>query len=70
MLMLACPIFNALCVVVACVAKYNNTNNNIDILKQESLLEVGVDANILSLQETLLKTMKKQLDSWKLHLAK
>jgi len=31
--------------VVACVARYSNTNNDMDILKQESLLEVGVDVD-------------------------
>jgi len=31
--------------VVTCVTKYSNTNDDMDILKQESLLEVGVDAN-------------------------
>jgi hypothetical protein len=36
--------FNALYVVVACVARHSNTNHDMDILKQESLLEVGVDA--------------------------
>jgi hypothetical protein len=38
------PNFNALYVVLACVARYSNTNDDMDILKQESLLEVGVDA--------------------------
>jgi hypothetical protein len=36
---------NALYVVVACVARYSNTNDDMAILKQESLLGVGVDVN-------------------------
>jgi hypothetical protein len=39
------PNSNALYVVVSCVARYSNTNDDMDILKQESLLEVGVDVN-------------------------
>jgi hypothetical protein len=31
--------------VVACVARYSSINNDMDILKQESLLEVGVDVD-------------------------
>jgi hypothetical protein len=56
------PNSNAL-YVVAYVARYNNTNDDMDILKQESLLEVGVDVD-----EALLETMKKQMAPWKSHL--
>jgi hypothetical protein len=38
------PNSNAVYVVI-CVTRYSDTNDDMDILKQESLLEVGVDVN-------------------------
>jgi hypothetical protein len=47
--MLACRNSNALYVVDTCMARYSNTNDDMDIPKQESLLEVGVDVDNPSL---------------------